>query len=86
MTNSLVILNETTNELLLFVRPDSKKKENSYLHMRFEKNNSVQAIYHAIKIASSLRYDFGHPSVKIEINGIASNEMSCVASTKLFIK
>ncbi len=86
MTNSLVYLNESTNELLLFVRADIKKKGSEYIHMRFEKKDTAIAIYHAIKKAASLRYDYGHPSVKVELNGIASSEMSCVVSTKLFIK
>lgn len=86
MTNSLVYLNESSNELLLFVRADIKKKGSEYIHMRFKKEDTATAIYHAVKKATSLRYDYGHPSVKIEINGIASTEMSCVTSTKLFIK
>ncbi len=86
LQNSMVLLNESTNELLLFVTPNLKDKTTQYLHMRFAKNESATAIYHAVKKAASLRYDYGHPSVKVEINGLASSEMSCVVSTKFTMK
>lgn len=73
--------------MILFYMLDRmlKKRGSEYIYMRFEKKDTAMAIYHTIKKASSLRFDYGHPSVKIEINGIASNEMSCVTSTKLSI-
>ena len=86
MQSSLILLNETSTELIIYVRPYSKKKETQYLYMRFDKNKTESAIYHCIKKASSLRYDFGSSSVKIEINGLPSTEMSCILSTKLLIK
>jgi hypothetical protein len=54
--------------------------------MRFEKSETATAIYWAVKKASSLRYDYGHNSVKVEINGLGSTEMSFVAVTKFYFK
>lgn len=78
---ALVLLNEGTNELLLYLRTGHK----TTLLMRFEKNDSATAIYCAIKKAASLRYDFGWQKVKVEINGLPSSEMSYVVSTKFEI-
>jgi hypothetical protein len=79
---ALVLLNEHRDELIIYVRTDSK---DPYIYMRFEYTKTVQAIYHTLKKAASLRYDYGFDRVKIEINGTASSEMSCVTSTKLEI-
>lgn len=84
--SSLILVNQCRDEIFVFVQPDSKNKGSQYLHMRFDKSDTATAIYHAIKKAASLKYDFGYPSVKIEINGVASTEMSYVVSTKLYIK
>lgn len=82
---TLVYLNESTYELLLFVRPFGEKGK-EFIYMRFEKADTTAAIYHTIKKAASLRYDYGHTKVKVEINGIASTEMCYVVSTKFDLK
>jgi hypothetical protein len=86
MKKCLVLLTEGNDEIFIHVTPDTKNKGSQYLYMRLAKGDTGAAIYHAIKKASSLRYDYGFKNVKIQIEGIASSEMSCVSVTKLSVQ